>query len=780
MSDPRPGACQVIFAVNPIISMSMQVSCILVISHFFHLLLKPLGQPGPVAQILAGFVIGPSGLSMIPKVNEFFFPSVAGDYYEIMAMQARIVIMFLIGLEMDFPYLIRNLRPVSIIAGSSCLMCTFFAIAMTSFIYDVTDSHDHAVIMGTIITVVLANTSSPIVVRLAADLKISTSDVGRMAISSSLLGDFYAVILLVIVTASRKHYSGMRWVLLGILYFIIVIAVIILNAHLAKWLNRRNRNQKYLRNTEVLCLLAIVFVTATGLETMGFSSIVACFLIGLMFPRGGKATRTLLIKLTYAVHNFILPVYFGYSGFRADLTSIDSLAKFFVVFVVILLSFGGKITGTLAACSHLKIPLNEGVLIAFLMNLKGHVDILTIGIAAQDRANPLFCNLMISAIVLNSLIWGLIITFMVRRESDILGYRHIAFESQSPDSELRLLTCVHGPRSVGTMVGLIAASKSSESIPVAAHLMHLIELPEKTNTNLMYHQKEIDEISDDDEYGGNDVVEINEAVDIFTAETGIMIHQVKVVSPLVSMYSDVCEWAEDTRASIIILPFHKYQRIDGKLESGKEGLRTTNQKILRHAPCSVAILVDRGLTAGASHVSGSESLQHVATLFFGGPDDREALGFSKRLGMHHHINLTIIRFLPTPARRELVGVNFDTKEKDILMAIPDSENDADAGVLTDFYNRYVTSGRIGYVEKYVENGAETASALRDMADMYAMFIVGKGGRAQSPPTIGLSDWEECPELGTVGDFLASPEFDLSGSVLVVQQFRPSKSEKNDP
>ena len=52
MSDPRPGACQVIFAVNPIISMSMQVSCILVISHFFHLLLKPLGQPGPVAQIL--------------------------------------------------------------------------------------------------------------------------------------------------------------------------------------------------------------------------------------------------------------------------------------------------------------------------------------------------------------------------------------------------------------------------------------------------------------------------------------------------------------------------------------------------------------------------------------------------------------------------------------------------------------------------------------------------------------------------------------------------------
>lgn len=52
MSDPKKGACQVMFAVNPIISMSSQISCILVISHFFHLLLKPLGQPEPVSQIL--------------------------------------------------------------------------------------------------------------------------------------------------------------------------------------------------------------------------------------------------------------------------------------------------------------------------------------------------------------------------------------------------------------------------------------------------------------------------------------------------------------------------------------------------------------------------------------------------------------------------------------------------------------------------------------------------------------------------------------------------------
>lgn len=297
---------------------------------------------------------------------------------------------------------------------------------------------------------------------------------------------------------------------------------------------------------------------------------------------------------------------------------------------------------------------------------------------------------MISAVVINTLIWGPILSVVVKRERDLLEFRHVPFESQNTSSELRLLACVHSPRPVANMVALISASRGPDTVPITPYLMHLIELPEKTKTNLLYNQLEADELSDDDDYGGNDVIEINEAVDYFTADTGIMIHQIKLVSPYLSMYLDVCDFALEIRTSIIILPFHKHQRIDGKLESGKEGIRTTNQKVLRNAPCTVAILVDRGFTASnSSYTSTNESFHHVATLFFGGPDDREALGFSKRLGQHHHVNLTVIRFLPPPSGtgEEQIGVNISHKDKDVLMAIPDLENDSDTAALTDFYNR---------------------------------------------------------------------------------------------
>uniref|UniRef100_A0A5B7C3I2 Putative cation/H(+) antiporter 2-like isoform X1 n=1 Tax=Davidia involucrata TaxID=16924 RepID=A0A5B7C3I2_DAVIN len=712
----------------------------------------------------------------------------ATDYYETMALFARIMIMFLIGLEMDVPCLMRNLRPASIIACGSCVMCCLFAAAITPFIYQETSAHGPMISMTLMVAVTLANAASPIVIRVAAELKFATSDVGRLAISSSLICDMYCVILLVIMSRAKHKIGIFLWALEGFGSLLMVVAVIVLNMYLANWLNRRNRNAKNLKNAEAFGILSLVVVTALALETLGFNSIIGCFLIGSMFPRGGKTARTLLPKLTYSVHNFILPIYFGYTGFQADVTTITTLPNVAIVVIVILLSLGGKISGTLFACHYLKVPLSEGVLLAFLMTMKGHVDLLILTLSLQNKyiVSQDFYSVMMATLVINTLIAGPVTAYMVRRESEFIGYRSKAFALQDPEAELIMLACVHSPRPVATMLGLIAASRGSQNIPITPYLLHLIELPEKTNTNLMYHQREDDEyFSDEEDYGGDDVVEINDAVDGFFAETGVMIHQVKAVSPYVSMYVDVCDRAEDIRASIILLPFHKHRRIDGKMESGREGIRTTNQKVLRHAQCSVAILVDRGLTGASSHraaASGSESLQHVAILFFGGADDREALGFSRRLGMHHHINLTVIRFLPAASSSkeedQNVGADVPRKEDDVLMAISDHdiENEADSTVLTDFYNRYVTSGQVGYVEKNVENGEETASALRDMADIYSLFVVGKGGRRQSPLTTGMSDWEECPELGTVGDLLASSDFDISGSVLVIQHYRPTQND----
>lgn len=82
--------------------------------------------------------------------------------------------------------------------------------------------------------------------------------------------------------------------------------------------------------------------------------------------------------------------------------------------------------------------------------------------------------------------------------------------------------------------------------------------------------------------------------------------------------------------------------------------------------------------------------------------------------------------------------------------------------------RYIASGKANYTEKHVSNGADTLTVLRELRETYSLFIVGKGGRRHSSITT-MSDWEECPELGTVGDLLASSDFNTNASILVIQK-----------
>ncbi|KAM1788035.1 hypothetical protein ACFX11_038376 [Malus domestica] len=770
--------------VNPLSSMGMQVACILVISHFFHILLKALGQPGPIAQILAGLVLGPSGLSNISEIKEFFFQASAAEYYEMFGFFCRILFMFLFGLEIDIAYIRHNLRIVCIVAYGGASVGGIFGLVASFFISKHLMAENAKLNASFVFCIMLlvAYTSSPVVNRLGAELRFSTSDIGRLAASAAMVVELTCLLVFNLIIAFSKV-TNIRD---GFLILLGMVPILFGFKYLAVWLNKRTNKQKYLRNPEVFLILSILIAGSMIIEMRTFNSVIACFVAGMVFPKEGKTARTLLHKLTYSVHNFVLPVYFGYIGFQFDASHLKSWRNVLIVFILVLLSLSSKIGGTLAVCHYLKIPPNEGLFLGFVLSLKGHADILFVGSASKALVtwNPTAYNLLLMTIVINTVISGPVVAFLMKREERLFTHTHtsLGFELEKPDqSELRLLACVYGPRHMSAILSVIASMRGSQTASIMPYMAHLIELNRKRRTNVSYHELEADEMSDEEEYGGNDVLEIHAAVDAFTAETRILINLNKAVSTVSNLHEDVCSAAEDLRATIILLPFHKHQRIDGKMESGKEAVRTTNQKILRHAPSSVGIIVEKGLAGalGFSQLFTVDVVQHVATLFFGGPDDREAIAWSTRIANHPRVNLTVIRFLPAESsntRNMKVENELGNNDIEVFMALSSLEtgNDIDNAFLNDFYNGYVASGKVGYVEKQVNNGAETVAALRDIGDLYSLFIVGKGGRGHSPLTTELSDWEECPELGTVGDLLASSDLNINGSILVVQQHRNSK------
>ncbi|CAD6226342.1 unnamed protein product [Miscanthus lutarioriparius] len=137
---------------------------------------------------------------------------------------------------------------------------------------------------------------------------------------------------------------------------------------------------------------------------------------------------------------------------------------------------------------------------------------------------------------------------------------------------------------------------------------------------------------------------IGEALDAYQSECGgcakVKVRRLLALSSFPDMHSDMCICAEDAMAALVLLPFHKAQRSDGSMEPGHHGFRVVNQKVLQLAPCSVGVVVDRGL--GGKHASvvstSSQSQQSqtapVVVVFIGGADDREALTLASLMSKH--------------------------------------------------------------------------------------------------------------------------------------------------
>lgn len=229
------------------------------------------------------------------------------------------------------------------------------------------------------------------------------------------------------------------------------------------------------------------------------------------------------------------------------------------------------------------------------------------------------------------------------------------------------------------------------------------------------------------------------------------------IAPYVSMHDDVCTLAMEKRITIIILPFHKQWAIDGTVGFTKHRIRNVNRNVMSKAPCSVGVLVDRANIGGAkpAFMKQPSSSYRVGMLFIGGPDDREALAFCHRMANHPRVVITVVW---VKKAHHYDGLN------------DDYEDMLDEEFMNEFKATYLSrGGRSGltYREETVKDGVETTEVICSLEGLVDLLLVGRYHNLKSPVMSGIADWSECPELGVIGDMLATSDFKFS--VLVVQQ-----------
>ncbi|XP_010436112.1 PREDICTED: cation/H(+) antiporter 18-like [Camelina sativa] len=747
----------------------LQIVIVIVLTRLLAYLLRPLRQPRVIAEVIGGIMLGPSLLGRSKVFLDAVFPKKSLTVLETLANLGLLFFLFLAGLEIDTKAL-RHTGNKALGIAMAGISLPFALGIGSSFVLKATiskgvDSTAFLVFMG----VALSITAFPVLARILAELKLLTTEIGRLAMSAAAVNDVAAWILLALAIAlSGSNTSPLvsLWVFLAGCAFVIGAAFII--PPIFRWIARRCHEGEPIEETYICATLAVVLVCGFITDAIGIHSMFGAFVVGVLIPKEGPFAGALVEKVEDLVSGLFLPLYFVASGLKTNVATIQGAQSWGLLVLVTFTACFGKIVGTLGVSLAFKIPMREAITLGFLMNTKGLVELIVLNIG-KDR--KVLNDQTFAIMVLMALFTTFITTPVVmavykpaRRAKKEGEYKNRTVERENTNTQLRILTCFHGAGSIPSIINLLEASRGIEKGEgLCVYALHLRELSERSSAILMVHKVRKNGMPFWNRRGVNaDADQVVVAFQAFQQLSRVNVRPMTAISSMSDIHEDICTTAARKRAAIVILPFHKHQQLDGSLETTRGDYRWVNRRVLLEAPCSVGIFVDRGL-GGSSQVSAQDVSYSVVVLFFGGRDDREALAYGLRMAEHPGIVLTVFRFVVAPERvGEVVNVEVGdngNNEKNLKW---------DEEIMSEIRKKSSVDESIKFVEKRVENAAVDVRSAIEEVRRSNLFLVGRvpGGEI----ALAIRENSECPELGPVGSLLISPESSTRASVLVIQQY----------
>ncbi|WJX59242.1 hypothetical protein P8452_44591 [Trifolium repens] len=750
--------------------LELQILTIFAITQCFHLVLKRLGVPYFVSQIMAGLVLGPSFKisNTWTEFKNYLFPYGTEDVISVISIIGYGFFLFLNGVKMDLTMITRTGRKAWTIAFCSFVIPTVLGLTMIYRFLGYWNNYLGEYEAKNLPVIVIGQSGCyfAVIASLLSDLEILNSELGRLALSTALVMDAFNSIVSGFGTAAisslktDSHDDGsgkgpIAALLTSFYYFCFLVLTPLLLRPIMK---RFVRNTPEGRPVNKL-YTNIVFIMALAVGMFGLvanqSVLAGLLVLGLIVPEGPPLGTEMIKQLELFSTWFLCPIFVTSCAMKVDIgVHVDrSLILVWLLIIVVVHLF--KMLMTIGICWHCNMPKTDGLCLALMLSCKGVVDFCT-NVFLHDAM--IMSNESLSVMTINVLVMGTMarigVKFLYDPSRKYAGYQKRNIVNLKPNSDLRIVSCIHKPSHIIPIKNVIDISNPTQSNPLVVHVLHLMELVGRSSPIFISHRLQ-ERFGSGRHTFSEDVIVTFDLFEHDNAGT-VSVSTYTAISLPRFMHDDICYLALDKLASIIILPFHLRWSEDGSVESADENIRSLNTKVLERAPCSVAILVNRGCSSTTNDIGNTKQ---IAMIFIGGPDDREALCFAKRTIKDDTYHLVVYHLVSTIKNDEFT--NWDVMlDEEVLKGVK--------GAYGRIHN--VTYEKIG-----VENTSDTTAFISDIANQHDFIIVGRRNGAKSSQTQALENWTEYPELGVIGDLLASQDTNTKASILVVQQQLMPKS-----
>jgi Kef-type K+ transport system membrane component KefB len=380
----------------------LQLAIILATVRLAGTLARKAGQPRVVGEMIAGILIGPTLLGrMFPELHARLIPAQSKPIIYAVCQIGIVLYMFIVGLEFQTDLVRKRLRSAILISVSGII--TPFALGCVLAIFLTRNAGlfpariaqwQAMMFMGA----AMAITAFPMLARIIYERRLTGTTIGALTLAAGAIDDAAAWCLLAVVLAGLSGSSAIA--LLAIGGGAAYAAVVFLIAKpLLQRLEVAAAKRGRVTGQMLGFMLTLLMLAAWFTDFVRIYAVFGAFILGVAMPRG-IVTRDLQRLLEPVTTNFLVPLFFVYSGLNTQLGLVFESNLLLLALVVTLMASVGKCVGCGFAARLNGENGRDALSIGVLMNARGMMELILLNLALERGVitPTLFAVMVIMAI----------------------------------------------------------------------------------------------------------------------------------------------------------------------------------------------------------------------------------------------------------------------------------------------------------------------------------------------------------------------------------------------
>lgn len=295
----------------------LALAIILLSTKVLGLATEAVSMPQIVGALLAGVVLGPSGLGIVADT----------DLLDQLATIGVILLMFNAGLQTNLGELKKMGATTFVIAAGGIVLSVLAGAGVCTAFFGITSHTDllRAVFVG----VVLASTSVSITVEAMREMGKMDTKIGSAILGAAIIDDILGILLLTVVSGFADETAQTAAILGKVGAYFVFLIVVAFAANL--FFKRLDKNRAYSKRTAVFLVSFCLLMAYVSEAYFGIADITGAYFAGMMVCSIHKTSESVAQKVDIASYLFFSPVFFASIGLQTELEGFDLQVGLFCI-----------------------------------------------------------------------------------------------------------------------------------------------------------------------------------------------------------------------------------------------------------------------------------------------------------------------------------------------------------------------------------------------------------------------------------------------------------------